>query len=122
MLLLRDLSDYIKSCSAGNNFVSLIAVYLIQSSSVVTRDGVYPSDYFFENVLQYGGMEPSDVKKMMSGYSYNNYFPLHKIEGRGSWNGEYVTYLQTVPIGDPNVLANVIMLINGKDIQALTGG
>ncbi len=119
---IRDLSDYIKSCSAGNSFVSLIAVYLIQSSSVVTRDGVYPADYFFENVLQYGGMEPSDVKKMMSGYSYNNYFPLHKIEGRGSWNGEYVTYLQTVPIGDPNVLANVIMLINGKDIQALTGG
>ena len=118
---IRDLSDYIKSCSAGNNFVSLIAVYLIQSSSVVTRDGVYPSDYFFENVLQYEGMQPSEAKKMMSGYAYNRCLPIQKIKGHGSWNGEYVTYLQTVPIGDPNVLANVIMLIDGKDIQALTG-
>ena len=119
---IKDLSDFVKSCKAGNNFIGLIAIYLIQSSSVVTHEGVYQSDYFFENIVKYDGMQSSDVKEMMTGYFYNKCLPLKKINGYGPLNGDYITYMQTVPIGETNALANVIMFINVKDILAMTGG
>ena len=119
---IRDLSDFIKSCKAGNSFISLIAVYLVQSSSVVTHEGVYPSDYFFENIVKYEGMESSAVKDMMTGYFYNKCLPLKEINGYGPLNGEYITYMQTVPIGETHALANVILFIGVNEILAITGG
>ncbi len=118
---IRDLVDYIKSCKAGNNYVSLIALYLVNSSSVVTHEGVYNSDYFFENIMKYEGIDAASLKQMMNKTYYNEYMPLKEIKGKGPLNGRYITYLQTVPIGDSQALANIIMLINEKDILAFTG-
>jgi len=117
----RDLVDYIKSCKAGNNYVSLIALYLVNSSSVVTHEGVYNSDYFFEKVMNYEGIDAASLKQMMKESYYKKYMPLKEIKGNGSVNGRYITYLQTVPIGDSQALANIIMLINEKDILAFAG-
>ena len=81
---------------------------------------VYPL-YFFEKILGYEGVSSSAVKETMSGHYYNKYLPLKKISGSGPLNGKYVTYLQTIPVGETDTLANVIMFIDEKDILAITG-
>lgn len=118
---IKDILELIQSYKAGNNFVSLIAVYLIQSSSVVTNEGKYTADYFFDNILKYEGMKQSDIKQMMMEPYYNKYLPLKKINGSNSLYGEYITYIHSIPIGENNQLANVIMLIDEKKILSMIG-
>lgn len=118
---IKDIVDLLKSYKISNNFISLIALYLIQSSSVVTHEGVYSADYFFENVLGYEDLEVSELKQIMARKYYNEYVAKRKIRGNGPLNGEYITYIQTIPIGGKEVFANVIMLVDQKNIRTLIG-
>ena len=118
---IKDISDSIQSYKAGNNFVSLVAVYLIQSSSIVTHAGAYDADYFFENVLKYEDMTAFEIKQIMEEVHYNKYLPRKKISGNGPLDGEYVTYIQTIPIGEKKALANVIIFIEQKNIFSMIG-
>lgn len=118
---IKDISDSIQSYKAGNSFVSLVAVYLIQSSSIVTNQGAYDADYFFENVLKYDDMTTFEIKQIMQEVHYNKYLPKKKISGNGPLDGEYITYIQTIPIGEKKALANVIMFIDQENIFSMIG-
>jgi len=118
---IKDILDLVQSYKAGNNFVSLIAVYLTQSSSIVTSEGVYDADYFFQNVLRYENRNPEEIKQIMNEVHYNTYLPRKKINGSGILSGEYITYIQTIPIGEKQPLASVIMLIDQRNISSAIG-
>ncbi|NSW91298.1 MAG: AraC family transcriptional regulator [Firmicutes bacterium] len=118
---INDVSQIIKNYRAGNNFVSFIAIYFKQGCIVVTDEGKYQDDYFFENILRYEGMEPLEVKELMSRTYYNEYLPIKNISSAATINGKYVTYIQSIPIGEKNAPVNIIMLIEEKNMLAMVG-
>jgi len=118
---IKDISDLVQSYKVGNNFISLIAIYLIQSSSVVTHEGKYNSEYFFKRILKYENMDPIQTKNMMTKIYYSEFFPLKKINGAGPLNGKYITYVRSLPIGESNALANVMIFIDEKNMLSMMG-
>lgn len=118
---IKDIVDLLNSYKMGNNFISLIALYLIESSTVITHEGVYSADYFFENVLRYKNIEASQLKQIMKGQYYNQYIATREIKGNSIINGNYFTYIQTIPIGEKYVFANVIMLVDEENVRTLIG-
>ncbi len=120
--LTKDIYSLIESYKAGNNFVSLMAIYFIQSSTVITQEGKYDAEYFFDNVLKYEDISTSDLKRMMKDTWYNKYLPLKKINGTGPLIGNYITYIQTIPVGETGAYANILMFISEKNIFSMMGG
>lgn len=118
---INDVSQVIKSYGTGNSFISFIAIYFKHGSMVVTSEGKYDANYFFENVLKYDGIKSDELKDLMSQTYYKTTMPLYKISSVASINGEYITYVQSIPIGERNSAANIIILIEKKNIILNTG-
>lgn len=118
---ISDVLKVVNSYGTGNNFISFIAIYFKNGSIVVTNEGKYKDEYFFKNVLKYEGIEPTVLKEFMSQTHYNKSIPLSKISSDAPINGNYVTYIQSIPIGEKNAAANIMILVEEKNMIANTG-
>ena len=117
----NDVSKVVRSCGTGNSFISFIAIYFKNGSMVVTSDGKYNDEYFFQNVLKYEEINPTKLKEFMSQTYYSKSMPLAKITSTAAINGKYVTYIQSIPIGEKSSAANIIILVEEKNMIVNTG-
>lgn len=118
----KDVVDILATYKASNNFISYIGIYFLQSSSVVTEEGKYTDDSFFERVLLYEGMDSALTKQDFSKAYFNKFLPLRQVKDSSTWEeGKYITFVQTIPIGDKRPLANIIMLIDEKSMLSAIG-
>lgn len=118
---IKSVCDVLNGYKSINSFISFLGVYFVQSESVVTPDGSYNSDYFFENILKYDGLSSSEVKNLMRGAHYYEFLPLKPIKGNYILDGKYVTYIQSLPMTEKNALANIIMVIDEKSMLSNIG-
>ena len=118
----KDVADILATYRASNNFISYIGIYFLRSSSVVTDEGKYTDDDFFKQVLVYDEVDPVITRYRFSKAYFNEYIPMGKISGGAGWaGGRYITFIQSLPIGEKKPFANIIMLVDEKSLLSAIG-
>ena len=118
---LNEASKLMSGYKAGNNFISYIAIYLLESDSILTYEGKYDADFFFNSISKFDNMSMEETKDLMAKTYYNEFLPSRQISVGNNLNGKYITYVQSIPVGVKKASANVIMYINQKDMLSLMG-
>ena len=130
MFLVKDISNLLYTYKASNSLISYIAVYFPRSSAVITDEGKYDISYFVDSILGYEGIDKDTVKRIIANEYYRNYYiPMKSISGKSlvndkyimPLNGRYVTFIQSIPVGEKNTEALIMIFINEEDIIKLIG-
>ncbi len=104
--------------SAINNFVDYFAIYYPNSEYVFTPMGSYSADYFFNKILIYENMDNGKLYDMLDKFHHRDIIPLSEISGQ-LLNGEYITYIQSLPIESKTPKANVFMFISEEKLLSM---
>ncbi|UCF99630.1 MAG: helix-turn-helix domain-containing protein [Spirochaetaceae bacterium] len=100
-----------------NDFVEDIFIYIIDSGQVLTQNGLYYADVFFDKVYRYAGRTGLMFQQRL--HEQNNFYILSTTEViQDSFiNNRYLTIMNSVPLReDPR--ANLVVLVDEASLHA----
>lgn len=121
LIMVPDTMKALHGYGSANNFISYLCVYYKNSNSVVTSEGKYDADYFFKNVISYEGITEKEVQALLKNPHNREFTSLKKIKGNNKVNGNYITYVQSLPVGERNPIASILMFIDEKTLLSMLG-
>jgi two-component system, response regulator YesN len=121
LIMVPDTMKALHGYSSANNFISYLCVYYNNSNSVITLEGKYEADYFFKNVINYEDFTEKEIVKLLKESHNREFTPLRTIKGNNKVNGNYITYIQSLPVGERNPIASIMMFIDEKTLLSMLG-
>lgn len=121
LIMVPDTMKALHGYSSANNFISYLCVYYNNSNSVITLEGKYEADYFFKNVINYEEFTEKEIVELLKESHNREFTPLRKIKGNNKVNGNYITYIQSLPVGERNPIASIMMFIDEKTLLSMLG-
>jgi len=99
------------SIAGTNDFIKDIFVYFIDSKQVLTQNGLYYADFFFEEVYRYSGPPGQRLGERLG--QENSFYILNTalVIQDGFMEKRYLTILNSVPIRE-NPQSNLVVLVD----------
>ena len=106
------------SIAGTNDFIKDIFIYFIDSKQVLTQNGLYYADFFFEEVYRYTGPPGQRLKERLG--QENNFSILNTaiVIQDGFIENRYLTILNSVPIRE-NPQANLVVLVDESYLYSI---
>lgn len=121
LIMVPDTMKALQGYGSANNFISYLCVYYKNSNSVITSEGKYEADYFFKNVVNYEESTEKEVRAFLEGPHNREFTSLNRIQGNNKVNGNYITYIQSLPIGEKSPIASILIFIDEKTLLSMLG-
>lgn len=115
LLAIPELIDMLSVYRAANSFISYIAIYYPNNNSVITSDGCYEEDAFFEDYAVFKGISKDDLL----GPHYKNILTQLSIRGQNKLNGEYIAHIQSLPVEDGISEAVIMIFVNKNSLLSM---
>jgi len=94
-----------------NDFIKDIFIYTIESEQVLTQNGLYYADVFFDKVYRYGGIPGQMFREKLDQQNSFNILSTTNVIQDGFLEKRYLTILNSVPLKeDPR--ANLVVLVD----------
>lgn len=112
--IIRDLAIY----RAPNGFIDDIFIYSKKNGMVVSSSGMYTLDMFYDVMYKYKDASYEEWKYLLDQYHYRYYVPS-KIVTNDNKTSKEVTYLQTLPQDETNVIGTLIIFIDDDQYSSI---
>ena len=94
-----------------NDFIKDIFIYIIDSEQVLTQNGLYYADVFFDKVYRYVDSPGQEIQERLRQQNSFSILNTSKVIQDGFIENRYITILNSVPIReDPR--ANLVVLVD----------
>lgn len=111
-LSISEISKLLSKYFSANGFVTTIAVYYPNSASVISSGGYFTVNDFFKTFAGYRNTPMEDFLEILRSPNYKRILPLEPIAGDYNLNGEYITYIQSLPLGDKTPSATILFFVD----------
>ena len=99
------------SIAGTNDFIEDVFIYIIESEQVLTQNGLYYADVFFDKVYRYEGIPGQRFREKLDQQNSFNILSTANVIQDGFLEKRYLTILNSVPLKeDPRV--NLVVIVD----------
>ena len=100
-----------------NDFVEDIFIYIIDTEQVLTQNGLYYAEVFFDKVYRYTEPTGSELRQILTGQNSFFFLKTAEVIQDSFIEKRYLTILNSVPIRE-EPRANLIVLVDEASLRA----
>lgn len=112
--LLHSLKDY----RAINAYIDNIFIYFRDKNVIVSAEGKYDVNVFYDYVFRYEGMSQTDLIDMLNNVEGKVIYPIKTVFS-GRQKKKLLTYLQSIPIMETKHKATLLMSLDAISIEKI---
>ncbi|WNR45289.1 helix-turn-helix domain-containing protein [Paenibacillus roseipurpureus] len=118
---MSEVSKALARAESTNKFIKYIYVYYQDWDRILTPEGMYYKDFFYDEVYRYPGMDKGEWYRKLSQRSDFTILSTRAILINGTTEKDMITLLTSFPLFDEGLKGTLVVLVDEKELFSMLG-